>query len=69
MMSAILLQCFMTGLPPLICHQLLLLKGQPTTTDDTIKSATATEYTLMFDSMQERVEDVNMINCAALNSS
>ena len=61
MASTILLQCFMISLPLPICHQ-LPLKGQATTLDDTIKSATDAEYALTFDSMQERVEDVNMIH-------
>ena len=61
MMSTILLQRFMTGLSPPICRQ-LLLKGQPTTLDDAIKSATDAEYALTFDSMQEKIEDVNMIH-------
>lgn len=61
MTSIILLQRFMTGLSPPICRQ-LLLKGQPTTLDDAIKSATDAEYALTFDSMQEKIEDVNMIH-------
>ena len=61
MTSAMLLQHFMTGLSPPICRQ-LLLKGQPTTLEDAIKSATDAEYALTFDSMQERVEDVNVIH-------
>ena len=59
--SAILLQRFITGLSPPICHQ-LLLKGQPTTLDDAIKSATDAEYALTFDSMQERVDNVNVVH-------
>ena len=48
MMSTILLQYFMTSLsPPICCH--LLLKGQLTTLDDAIKSATSAEYALTFD--------------------
>ena len=61
MASAILLQRFMTGLSPPICRQ-LLLKGQPTTLDDAIKSATEAEFALTFDSMQERIDNVNAIH-------
>ena len=48
MMFTILLQYFMTSLSPPICHQ-LLLKGQLTTLDDVIKSATGAEYALTLD--------------------
>ena len=61
MASAILLLRFMTGLSPPICRQ-LLLKGQPTTLDDAIKSATEAEFALTFDSMQERIDNVNAIH-------
>ena len=52
--SAILLQCSIMGLSPPICQQ-LLLKGQPNTLDEAIKSANDTEFALTFDSMQEKV--------------
>ena len=58
--SAILLQRFMTGLSPPICQQ-LLLKGQPNTLDEAIKSANDAEFALTFDSMQEKVDNVNVV--------
>ena len=58
--SAILLQRFMTGLSLPICRQ-LLLKDQPNTLDEAIKSANDAEFALTFDSMQEKVDNVNVV--------
>ena len=50
----------MTGLSPPICRQ-LLLKGQSNTLDEAIKSANDAEFALTFDSMQEKVDNVNVV--------
>jgi len=60
MTSAILLQRFVTGLSPSICRQ-LLLKGQPTSLDDAIKSANDAEYALTFHPSPENADKVNVI--------
>ena len=58
--SAVLLQRFMTGLLLPICWQ-LLLKDLPNTLDEAIKSANDAEFALTFDSMQEKVDNVNVV--------
>ena len=60
MTSATLLQCFVIGLSPPICRQ-LLLKGQPASLDDAIKSAHYTECALTFHPLPEGIEEVNVI--------
>ena len=51
----------MTGLSPPICWQ-LLLKDQPNTLDEAIISANDSEFALTFHSMQEKVDNVNVVH-------
>ena len=59
--SAILLQKFLTGLSPPVCHQ-LLLKGKPSSLANAIADATTIEYALNFKSTHEDLHEVNAIH-------
>lgn len=61
--SAILLQCFLTGLTSPICRQLLLC-GQPTTFEQAVENAKAVKYAFDFEtkSTKPSTKDVNPIS-------
>jgi len=59
--SAILLQRFLTGLSPSICHQ-LLLKGKPSSLTNAITDATNIEYALNFESIHDDQHEINVVH-------
>ena len=59
--SPILLQRFLTGLSPPVCHQ-LLLNGKPGALDQAITDATSIEYALNFQPALEEPTEVNVVH-------
>ena len=63
--SAILLQPFLTGLLPTISRQ-LLLKGKPTSLDRAVADACDIEFAFAFEPPQEEQQDINVVHNKAL---